>query len=233
MNIRAVLFDMGETLIRYDYDSPSEVFGRILVSLGISTSMRQIEDAFASAQKEAEGLGLRSSFGKIGCDEYWNRWDSLVLKHAGIPNHAELGEIVQSKWFDFLSCAPYPEVRGVFAQLRRRELKVGLISAGYEVEIRHILQRAGLEDGLFDVMVGVDTVRKVKPDPDVFRYAVNALNVDAREALFVGDSVEMDYDGARAAGMKALLVRRRDTSAEDSSRAETIRSLKEIFRFID
>jgi putative hydrolase of the HAD superfamily len=226
LKIKAVLLDMGNTIIKYDFESPEEVFHRILLSLGIPKSLDDINGAFSSAKNEAKDVGLLSSFGKMDCEEYWNRWDSLVLKHLGIAKHVELGEIVQSRWFDFMDCTFYPEVRDVLLELRRRGLKVGLISNGYEEEIAFVLEKAGLEKTTFDIIVGVDTIKKAKPDQDIFKYASGKLNVKTEETIFVGDSVDLDYKGAENAGIHAVLI---DRSEKEHSDLRTIRNLKEIF----
>lgn len=106
-------------------------------------------------------------------------------------------------------------------------------SAGYEDEIEHILGKADLEKKYFDIIVGVDTIKKTKPSPDVFRHALCKLNVKPDEALFVGDHIDMDYNGARAAGIRALLIEREDRTANDIHDPDRIRSLEEIFKFID
>ena len=56
--IKAVLFDMGNTLVKYDYGLPEEVFQRVLFSLGISRSLDDMKKAFLKAEKEAEDINL-------------------------------------------------------------------------------------------------------------------------------------------------------------------------------
>jgi putative hydrolase of the HAD superfamily len=233
MKIKAALFDMGKTLIQYDYDSPEEVFLRVSASQGVSRTLQEMKDAFLNAQKEAMDLDLQSSFGKIQCEEYWHKWDSLVLKHLGMADNEELAETVQSKWFDFVGCKPYPEVTEVFSKLKDRGLRLGLISAGYEAEINLILRKADLSQENFCIIVGADTVKETKPSPDVFRYALCKLNVKPDEALFVGDHIDMDYYGAKAVGMRSLLINREGTVTNDKCDVERIRSLREVFRFIN
>ena len=229
LKIKAVLFDMGNTLIEYDYESPEEVFHRILLSLSIPKSLDDIKEAFLSAKNEAKDVGLLSSFGDIACEEYWNLWDSLVLKHLGIKEHVKLGELVQSMWFSFVDCTFYPEVKAVLLELRRRGLKVGLISNGYEEEIVFVVEKAGLEKAVFDIIVGVDTTKKTKPDPDIFKYAIDKLGVKPEETIFVGDNVEVDYEGAENAGVHALLIDRTEKQQTD---LRAIRNLKELFRIL-
>jgi 2-haloalkanoic acid dehalogenase type II len=230
LKIKAVVFDMGNTLIEYDFESPEEVFHRILLSLGIHKSLDDIKEAFLSAKNEAREVGLLSSFGKMECEEYWNRWDSLVLKHLEIAKHVKLGKIVQSKWFDFMDCMLFPEVREVLLELRRRGLKVGLISNGYEEEIAFVVEKAGLEKAAFDIIVGVDTIKKAKPDPGIFKYASNKLNVKLEETMFVGDSVDLDYKGAENAGINALLI---DRTGKQQTDLRTIKNLRELLTQID
>lgn len=217
---------MGETLVKYDVDTFKEVFQRSLISLGISRSLDEIKIAFLNSEKEAKDINLLSSFGKIKYEEYWHQWDSLVLKHLKITdNNEELARIVQSRWFDFVDSTLYPEVKEVLSELKQRGLKLGLISNGYEEEINLILENADLEKTTFDIIVGVDTIKKVKPNPDIFKYAVNKLNVKPEEAMFVGDNVDADYKGAENAGIHALLI---DRTEKKQSDLRTIKNLKEI-----
>ena len=216
---------MGDTLIKYDVDTFEEVFQRILISLGISRSLDEIKIAFLNSEREAKDINLLSSFGKIKCEEYWHQWDSLVLKHLKITDNEGLGRIVQFRWFDFVDSTLYPEVKEVLSELKQRGLKVGLISNGYEEEINLILEKADLEKTTFDIIVGVDTIRQTKPNPDIFKYAISKLNVKPEEAMFVGDSVEADYEGAENAGIQALLL---DRTGRNQSDLRIIKNLKEI-----
>lgn len=230
MTIKAVLFDLGGTLIKFDVVHPGEVFQRILISLGISRSLDETKTAFLNAEKEAKDLNLLSSFGKMDREEYWNQWDALVLKHLGIAENVELAGIVQSKWFDFVNFTLYPEVKDVLMELQQRGLKLGLISTAYEEEIHLNLEMVNLEKAPFDIIVGVDTIKKVKPNPDIFNYAISKLNVKPEEAIFVGDNVEADYEGAKNAGIHALLI---DRTEKQQSGLRKIKNLREILTQIN
>jgi len=231
LTIKAVFFDMGNTLVKYDYGLPEEVFQRVLISLGISKSLDDMKKAFLNAEKEAEDINLLASMGKIKRDEFWHQWDSLVLKHLGIAEHEELAKLfTHSKWMDFVDSTLYPEVKEVLLELKRRGLKVGLVSNGYEEEIDLILEKVNLEKATFDIIVGVDTIKKVKPNPDIFKYAINKLDVKPGETMFVGDNVEADYKGAENAGIHALLIDRTEKKQID---LKTIKNLKEILSQIN
>lgn len=217
---------MGNTLVKYDYGLPEEVFQRVLFSLGISRSLDDMKKAFLNAEKEAEDINLLASVGKIKRDDFWHQWDSLVMKHLGIAEHEELAKpFTHSKWMDFVDSTLYPEVKEVLLKLKRRGLKVGLISNGYEEEIDLILEKADLEKATFDIIVGVDTIKKVKPNPDIFKYAISKLDVKPEEAMFIGDNVEADYKGAENAGIHTLLI---DRTGKHQSDLKTIKNLKEL-----
>lgn len=227
MRMKAILFDLGNTLVKYDVGSPEEVFRRVLASLGISRSVDEIKMATLDAEREAKSLNLLSSFGQMKCEEYWRKWDALVLKHLNIVRNEELAKAIQSRWFDFVDCTPYPEVKEVLSRLKQKGLNIGLVSTAYEEEITLILEKANLEKKLFDIIVGVDTIKKVKPHPDVFRYAIKMLEVKPEETMFIGDSLDADYRGARNVGVNAILLNRR--ANKEVHDLKTITNLKEIF----
>lgn len=227
MTIRAVLFDVWGTLIHADIEHPGEILQKILASFGISRSLDEIKTVWLNAEKEAKDTNLLSLFGKLQPEEYWYKWNSLVLKHLGIEKNAEFVKAVHSKWNDTVSFNLYPETKDVLMELQRRGLKLGLISTAYEEEIHFFLERTGLEKTIFDIIVGVDAAECMKPHPDVFKYALRKLKVKPEEAMFVGDRVDVDYNGAENVGMYALLIDR--TEKQKQSGVRTIKNLKEIF----
>jgi putative hydrolase of the HAD superfamily len=140
---------------------------------------------------------------------------------------------VKARWYDHADCVTYPDTIVTLNRLKQMGLKLGLISTAYEEDIDAILERAGIAKGLFDIVVGVNTIKKEKPHPEVFRHALSRLNVEPDETLFVGDHVDIDYKGARAVGIHALLIEREHRSTEEASDLERIISLQEIFKLID
>jgi putative hydrolase of the HAD superfamily len=233
LKIRAVLFDMGGTLITFDGVHPGEVFQRILISLGISSSLDEIKRAFLNAEKEAKELDLLSLIGKMKREEYWLKWDSLVLKHLSIPEGKELAKVVQSKWSDHVNCTSYPEAKMVLSKLKQKKLALGLISNAYEEEINRVLEEANLEKRTFDIIVGVDTVQNMKPHPDIFNYALEKLKVRPEETWFIGDNIEADYEGAEKVGTRAFLIKRKEAEGMKEIGLRTITNLKDIFRHIE
>ena len=228
LTIKAVLFDLGGTLLDFNFEHPAEIFQIILASLGISRSLDEIKTVWLKAEKETN---LPSLFGKLPPEEWGEKWNSLVLKHLGIEESAELHKTLHSKWNDSIGVTLYPEAKDVLKELQQRGLKLGLISNGYEEDIHFFLERAGIKKTTFDTIVGVDTVQCNKPHPDIFKYALRKLKVRPEEAMFVGDELEADYKGAKKAGMHALLIDRAEKHKQSDLR--TIRNLKELLSQVD
>jgi 2-haloalkanoic acid dehalogenase type II len=231
LKIKAVLFDLGSTLIKTW--TPEITYQNILSSVGIDRSTEAIKKALEMVEKEFTESNLRSGYGKVSCTKYWKRWDSKVLKHLGIPENQISAKEILARWWDHAECVAYPDTKGSLNRLKQIGVKVGLVSNAYEEDIDAILKKAGLEKRLFDIMVGVNTIKKAKPQPDIFRYALDELDVEPKDTLFIGDHVDNDYKGARAVGIHALLIERDDRSKDEPSNLERVRSLQEIFKFIE
>ena len=105
----------------------------------------------------------------------------------------------------------FPEVPGVLAALRGRGLRLAVVS-NFDSRLPPLLEALGIAP-FFDAVVCSGAVGAAKPDGAIFAHALTALGVEAHEALHIGDSRVNDYDGARAAGIEALLVDRGTTTS--------------------
>jgi putative hydrolase of the HAD superfamily len=119
---------------------------------------------------------------------------------------------------------PYPEVPAVLATLRERGARLAVVS-NWDVSLHDVLERTGLRPLVDSVVISAEE-GVAKPDPAIFRTALERLGADATAALHVGDSVEHDVAGARAAGLEAVLVARDGARAPAGVR--TIASLDEL-----
>jgi putative hydrolase of the HAD superfamily len=79
--------------------------------------------------------------------------------------------------------------------------------SNWDYALGEVLGRCGLADR-FDAVVTSAAVGSRKPDPRIFRVALDAAGCSAEEALVVGDTLEEDIAGAGAAGIPALLIDR-------------------------
>jgi len=230
--VKAVLFDMGYTLIEYDSE-PEEIFRRVLDSMGFSTPIGEVKEAFSQTEQECRNLHSNYLLGGIPSKDYWVRWNSAVLKHLRLPHDEKLGKQIQDRWFDCFEWNAYPDVQPTLNRLRRRGMKTGLVTTAYEEEIDIILRGASLPREHFDVVIGADTLKCIKPHPGVFKHALMELQVQPEEALFVGDLLEVDYRPAEKAGMTAILIHRKEGIGRMEEGLRIIRGLEGVLEYID
>jgi putative hydrolase of the HAD superfamily len=105
----------------------------------------------------------------------------------------------------------YPEVPCVLEHLRAGGARLAVVS-NWDVSLHDVLERTGLR-ALVDVVVISAVLGAAKPDPAIFCAALDRLGATASDAIHVGDSVEHDVAGARAAGVEAVLVARNGATA--------------------
>jgi len=118
----------------------------------------------------------------------------------------------------------YPEVPDVLARLRAGGARLAVVS-NWDVSLHDVLERTGLRP-LVDAVVISAELGVAKPHPAIFLAALQRLGATADGAVHVGDSLEHDVAGARAAGLEAVLVARNGAATPEGLR--TVRSLAEL-----
>jgi putative hydrolase of the HAD superfamily len=118
----------------------------------------------------------------------------------------------------------YPEVPDALARLRDGGARLAVVS-NWDVSLHDVLERTGVRP-LVDAVVVSAELGVAKPDPAIFHAALQRLGASADGAVHVGDSLEHDVAGARAAGIDAVLVARNGAVAPAGVRA--VRSLAEL-----
>ncbi len=100
----------------------------------------------------------------------------------------------------------YADAAPALDALRARGLRLACVS-NWDYALAEVLERCGLGDR-FDAVVTSAGVGARKPDPRIFAAALEAVDCDPAEALHIGDTPAEDIEGARAAGIPALLLDR-------------------------
>ncbi len=101
------------------------------------------------------------------------------------------------------ACLLFPDAVETLSSLRASGLKLGLITNGSVRMQSRKLECLALSP-LFDTILISDAEGISKPDRQIFHRALERLNANPAQAVFVGDHPEVDVAGARAAGMKAI-----------------------------
>lgn len=118
---------------------------------------------------------------------------------AKLPVDSLLPEMLASLRFRVL-----PGAGEALAKLRQRGLLLAVVS-NWDVSLAERLEELEL-DGQLDAIVTSAEVGEAKPRPAVFRRALERLGLEPAAALHVGDSWELDVLGARAAGVRPVLL---------------------------
>jgi HAD superfamily hydrolase (TIGR01662 family) len=94
--------------------------------------------------------------------------------------------------------------------------------------VNNLLEQQGLMQ-FFDIVVVSAAVNKRKPHPEIFKFALQKLQLQPDEAAFVGDTVDADIKGAHQAGMKTVYIERRpQKDIEETPPDQTIKTLLEL-----
>jgi putative hydrolase of the HAD superfamily len=100
----------------------------------------------------------------------------------------------------------FPDAPPALAELRGLGMRLVCVS-NWDYSLPEVLERVGLR-GELDGVVPSAAIGARKPDPRIFEAALDLAGCDPNEALHVGDTRAEDLDGARAAGIRALLLDR-------------------------
>jgi putative hydrolase of the HAD superfamily len=130
---------------------------------------------------------------------------------------------VRAAMLEALELRAFDDVVPALEDLRARGLRLVVVS-NWDCSLPTWLERAGL-GGLFDGAVSSAVVGAAKPAPAVFEAGLALAGCSAAEAVLVGDSVENDVEGARAVGMRAVLVQR---DGEPPPGVAAVRSLRDL-----
>jgi HAD superfamily hydrolase (TIGR01509 family) len=199
--IDAVLFDWTNTLVEWTWDDELLADGH--------------RKALAAVASNADPA------------DFTERYRELVLPRAGVPYAELLRELGIDDPDRFIDAehevwqpahAVLGSAQALLDSLRSRGVKTGLVANAWPEPSRVLradVDASGLAPFL-DVLVFSDEVGARKPDPKPFLAALDALRVDPTAAMYVGDSLDTDVQGAAHVGMttvQALWFRADDTPA--------------------
>jgi putative hydrolase of the HAD superfamily len=225
----AVIFDWGGTLTPWH---------NIDLLAGWRTVARRL------APDRAEHVAAALDAAERAC---WRRAESEhrsstiddVLAAANLDVPAELLERALDDYLEHWDPHTHTdgEVKGVFTELRRRGVKVGVLSNTNWPRAWH--ERIFARDGVLDLIDGdvyTSEIPWTKPHPEAFRAALRAVGLDERDAphaVFVGDRPFDDIYGAKSLGMRAVLVPHSDVPGYDVEPDAVVQRLSDIVPLVD
>jgi putative hydrolase of the HAD superfamily len=230
VGVRAIFFDAGETLV-YPHPSFAEVFTEVLREEGHTVDpavVQEVVSAYSTRFTDSllTGEGRLWSTSPERSRRMWRGVYDHFLTEVGAPRdeHDHLFERLYGRFTDLATYRLHPDAVPVLDRLRKTDLTLGLIS-NFEEWLERLLEALEVAH-YFDITVisGVEGVEK--PDPEIFRIAMDRAGVPPEESVYVGDHPFFDVDPAREAGLLPVLIDRRGRHAD--SDAIRITSLEEL-----
>ena len=216
--LRAVLFDVDFTLFRPGPELGPEGYRR----LGERHGLELDPDRYAEARRASIEL-LSGERDLVHDEQVWIAFtEQIVLGMGGdrSGSHACAVDMVR-EWERHENFSLYEDAVPVLDELRRRGIKIGLVTNGQR-DLEEFVAHHHLE---VDAAVGSKAHGRVKPHPSIFVAALQELAVAPAETAMVGDSYEDDIEGARALGIRAILLDRDGRHPDDADRIDTLLAL--------
>jgi dihydrofolate synthase/folylpolyglutamate synthase len=205
--IRAVTFDVGGTLIE-PWPSVGSVYARVAVRHGVEVAAEDLDRQFALAWSARKNFEYRRS-----------DWSELVRQtFSGLTAEPPSASLFDEIYSHFATAAPwriFDDVMPCLRELKRRGFKLGIVS-NWDERLSPLLHELQL-DHYFDSIVVSGAGGAQKPAAKIFQKAVAQLDVRPEAILHIGDSASEEVIGARAAGLRALLLTRGQTPAQLAS----------------
>ncbi len=224
--VKAVLFDLGSTLIYFDSTWPA-------VAAEMDQSMvDSLQRAGLNVDRDrfiAVFLARETAYAKERDTEFIEYSTLYILRSTlaeyGFPNPPEdvLQQIVvemyaisQAHWHAEADAVSTLEA------LRRAGYRMGIVSnAGDDQDVRTLIDQAGLMD-YFDVIISSAAAGIRKPHPKIFDLALAHWGFQPGQAVMVGDTLGADILGAHNAGMPGIWISRRADRPDNHAHLDTI-----------
>jgi putative hydrolase of the HAD superfamily len=208
--LRAVVFDLWNTIALWPTELWAETRPRVAERLGLT--LEEFDERWYGDLAQVRELGPIA--------------EALAVFDPSPEAAADVLELRRS--VTRAGLRPVPGAVETIRALRSRGLKTGLITVCSE-DVALLWAETGFH-GLFDVEVFSATCGLRKPDPRIYRLALDQLGVEPAEAVFVGDGANDELAGAERVGMTAVGLERPGEELEwDGLR---IRALPELLELV-
>ncbi|HSL29470.1 MAG TPA: HAD family phosphatase [Anaerolineales bacterium] len=196
MTIKAVFFDLGGVIVRTEFQAPRQ---QLADRLGIDYDdlNKLVFDSDTST---------RASVGEISSEEHW----ISVIQRLRRP--AEERQSIRDEFFagDIVDRTLIEYIRSL-----RPRYKIGLISNAWG-DLRDFIVREKFDDA-FDKMIISAEVGAMKPEPKIFRIALEQFGVKPREAVFV-DDFYVNIEGCEKVGIQGIHFKDPETTLQQLKR---------------
>ena len=224
----AIMFDAGGVL--WDLQpTHQDLFASALSDNGVQVDSERLRSAMIRAERATD-----HEYSLLdGADEaqFWLKYDRMVLDMLGADlDHDEFSKHLTAEfrkvarktdsWVAFEDAVPTLEAAS------KRDFSIGMVSNATDLA-RKVLGNLDMER-YFDFVVISEEVGVRKPNPEIFRIALEQAGTTAGRSLFLGDKLNTDIIGAARAGLRAILIDRNDVFPDtEFARVRNLNSLRQ------
>jgi putative hydrolase of the HAD superfamily len=229
--IEAVTLDAAGTLFAVA-EPVGTTYARIAARHGIERTAAALENTFRAVFRVAPPLACSiddPAALEVFEHAWWHRVVSETLQAGDAPGFDACFDELFAYFAGPRAWRVYPDVRPALTAIRATGIRTAVVS-NFDRRLAAIVEGLALAE-LFDLIVPSSVAGAAKPAPAIFRHALDGLGVPAARALHAGDRLAEDVEGARAAGLRAVLVDR--TTERHSRDVVVVRSLHELSSIVD
>ncbi|MEM4263613.1 MAG: HAD family hydrolase [Candidatus Woesearchaeota archaeon] len=194
--VKAILFDFWGTLVENGTYSPlRQTFNILRVRMPFSLFVVKLESTLMTKKFEDQASAFTEVCRAFNIDPHPVLIDRLI----GVWNKNKL------------LAKLYPETIAVLEDLKKEKYKMALVSNCPSGSVEPVIEKFDLAK-YFDAIILSWEIGKLKTDKDFFEEALKKLKIKKKEdVIMVGDSIPTDIEGARNAGLRAILIDRKET----------------------
>jgi putative hydrolase of the HAD superfamily len=193
--------------------SVGEVYCTIARQFGVEADAVALNQAFFQSFKNADPMAFPNvAAHEIPHYEYvW--WEAIAIEtfyEVGVfEQFPDFPSFFAALYHHFSTAAPwfvYPDIRVALTQWQAQKIELGVLS-NFDSRLHAVLPALGLADFFSSVTTSTE-VGAAKPSPQIFNIALEKHHCLPAQAWHIGDSRKEDYEGAKAAGLRAILLKR-------------------------
>jgi len=209
---KVIFFDAVGTLFGVK-GSVGKVYGDMAKRFGVKVSSEALERAFIQSFKAAPPPifpGIKPQEIPKCEFEWWQVVSLRTFKQVGVLDQfSDFSAFFNALYIHFATSEPwfvYPDVRPVLERWQQLGIELGVVS-NFDSRLYSVLAALDLRKFFTSITISTE-VGAAKPDPQIFVVGLDKHNCPAKLAWHIGDSLKEDYQGAKAAGLRAILLKR-------------------------
>lgn len=231
MKYKHLFFDLDHTLWDFDANAKATLQQLHLDLKLVDKGIHDFDVFYKNYLEHNEKLWARYRNGYIKQEELRIKRMWLTLLDFQVADE-ELARQLSELFLQLLPTRTlvFPDTKEVLQYLTDKDYQLHLITNGFELTQHSKLKSSGL-DGFFKEIVTSESSNSLKPQKEIFEYALKKTGATVDKSIMIGDSIEVDIAGAMSVGMDQVHVNY-NKAEQDLKPTYTITALKQLKDFL-